>query len=325
MYTTTDGGNNWVRVPEVNIPPPLPSEYGTMGYYDVVGDTVWFSTQNGDRVFRSLDRGLHWTAAETPFELGTYPDVRFKDQLNGLIMDKTAEGVGPLAESSDGGDTWTLVEYTGTCYNADFDYVPGTNNMYVSTGVFTNDPELQGASYSLDGGHTWTTWTEMEEVQAYGTDWVEGRIGWAGAFNVDETTGGIWKYTPPPNQPPLAPEIDGETNGDVGTEYDYDFTATDPDGDAIAEYIVNWGDGTGDETLTGPFASGEPATGSHTYTTGGDYEITAKAKDVNDAIGPEGSLDVTMPRGIISLNTMFMRILERFPHAFPLLRHILGL
>jgi hypothetical protein len=140
------------------------------------------------------------------------------------------------------------------------------------------------------------------------------------AYYVDE----VVAYTlPQQNQPPLAPEIDGETDGDVGTEYDYDFTATDPDGDGIAEYIVNWGDGTDDETLTGPFASGEPATGSHTYESGGDFEITAKAKDVYDAIGPEGSLDVTMPRGIISLNTLFMRILERFPHAFPLLRHII--
>ena len=325
MYTTTDGGNNWVRVPSENIPAPLSGEYGTIGYYDVVGDTVWFSTQNGDRVFRSLDRGLQWTVAETPFDLGTYPDVRFKDQLNGLIMDKTAEGVGPLAESSDGGDTWTLVDYTGTCYNADFDYVPGTSNMYVSTGVFTSDPLLQGASYSYDGGHTWTTWSEMEGTQMYGTDWVEGRIGWAGAFNVDEFTGGIWKYTPPPNEPPTAPVIDGETSGDVGTPYEYGFTSTDPDGNDIAEYIVNWGDGTGDETITGPFVSGEEATASHTWTTGGDFVITGKAKDTNDAVGPEGTLSVTMPRGIISINTMFLRFLENFPHAFPLLRHLLGL
>lgn len=136
---------------------------------------------------------------------------------------------------------------------------------------------------------------------------------------------GFFEITYPyPNQAPNAPEIKGETHGDVRTEYDYEFSATDPDGDAISEYIIYWGDGTPEEIITGPFASGEKADGSHTYTTGGTFTITAKAKDVNNAIGPEGSLDVTMPRGIISVNAMFLRLLERFPHAFPIIRHILG-
>ncbi len=325
MYTTTDGGNNWVRVPSENIPEPLTGEWGTVGYYDVVEDTVWFGTQSGDRIFRSLDRGLHWTVAETPFDLGRYPDVRFKDQLNGLIMDKTAVGVGPLAESSDGGDTWTLIEYTGTCYNADFDYVPGTDNMYVSTGVFTDDPLLQGASYSLDGGHTWTTWPEMEQQQAYGTDWVAGGIGWAGAFNTDEFTGGIWKYTPPPNQAPSAPTIAGEIKGEVGVSYEYSFKSIDPDDDDIAEYTVNWGDNSGEETITGPFASGDFAYASHIWSNQGDYVITAKAKDVNDLEGPEGSLSITMPKSKAVTNTFFQWFLQQFPNSFPILRFVLGL
>ncbi len=44
-----------------NIPAPASSvEYGVVGYYDVVGDTVWFGTQDatlGGRVFKSIDRG----------------------------------------------------------------------------------------------------------------------------------------------------------------------------------------------------------------------------------------------------------------------------
>jgi hypothetical protein len=199
--------------------------------------------------------------------------------------------------------------------------------MYVSTGVITSDPELQGVSFSLDGGHSWTTWPEMEGIQAYGTDWVEGRIGWAGNFNGpdDPDVGGIYKYTPPTNDPPTAPIIEGKTKGDAGKTYLYGFIATDPDGDDIAEYIINWGDGTGDEVITGPFGSGVRAEAEHEWASAGDYIITAKAKDVNDAIGPEGSLPVTMPKSRILNNPFYMRLLDIFPHAFPLLRNLLGL
>jgi len=247
--------------------------------------------------------------------------------MNGLAMDKTADGVGPIAETSDGGATWTLVSYTGTCYNADFDYVPGTDNMYVSTGVFTNDPALQGASYSLDGGHSWTTWAEMEGTQLYGTDWIEGGIGWAGSFNVDEYTGGIWKYTPGENLPPGAPVITGETNGEAGTSYEYGFTSIDPDGDDIAEYIVDWGDDTGEEIITGPFASGAEATASHTWDEQGDYTITAKAKDINGLIGPEGTLPVTMPvnQQVSPSQSIRMQIMQRIFQQFPLVQRLLGI
>ncbi|MCK4902015.1 MAG: hypothetical protein KAS76_01560, partial [Thermoplasmatales archaeon] len=141
------------------------------------------------------------------------------------------------------------------------------------------------------------------------------------------TRGPIWHFTTgeSENQPPTAPTIVGETYGEVGKEYDYQFSSTDSDGDDIAEYIVNWGDGTGDEVITGPFASGESTTKSHTFSTGGTFEITARAKDINGLVGPEGTIDVTMPRGKLLPNTLFLRLLERFPNAFPMLRYILGL
>ena len=126
------------------------------------------------------------------------------------------------------------------------------------------------------------------------------------------------------NLPPNAPTITGTTSGDVGTSYDYDFTAIDPDGDDIAEYIVNWGDGP-DETITGPFASGSPATGSHTWTSQGTFTIKAKAKDIYGVEGDWGYLEVTMPRNKVLHNTLFLRLLEWFPNAFPILQYIFRL
>jgi photosystem II stability/assembly factor-like uncharacterized protein len=325
MYTTTNGGTTWTRVPSEDIPAPYSGEYGVVGYYDVVGDTVWWGTANAYplRVFKSTDRGYTWTAYDTPFDAGAYIDVRFKDQMNGLAMDKTADGVGPIAETSDGGETWTLIDYTGTCYNADFDYVPGTDNMYVSTGVFTNDPALQGASYSLDGGHSWSTWPTMEGIQLFGTTWIEGEIGWAGSFNTDEFTGGVYKYTPDDNEPPEVPSITGQTHGNAGTEYTYTFNSEDPDGDDVYYYIM-WGDGY-TEVWDGPHASGADADIAHTYANQGEFTIQAKAKDTNGAESDWGELVVTMPRNKAVNFPFFLRILENHPNLFPVLRQLLGL
>jgi len=80
MYTTTDGGDNWIRVPQVDIPDPAGAgEYGVVGYYDVIGDTVWWGTQynsgNG-RVFKSTDKGYTWSVYDTDFPSGCYIDIR---------------------------------------------------------------------------------------------------------------------------------------------------------------------------------------------------------------------------------------------------------
>ena len=130
------------------------------------------------------------------------------------------------------------------------------------------------------------------------------------------------KYTPGENLPPTAPDIDGPANGDPGTEYDYIFNAVDPDGDDV-RYYITWGDGLTDWTDFG--ASGTDVIESHAWDSAGTYTITAYAEDSNGMAGPESTYVVTMPRGIISINTMFLRLLEKFPNAFPLIRHLLGL
>ena len=227
--------------------------------------------------------------------------------------------------TSDGGETWTALTYTGKCHGADFDYVPGTSNMYVSTGVQTNVPENNGATYSLDGGQSWNTWADVEGIQLFGTTWVAGVIGWAGTFNVDETTGGVYKYTPDANQPPDAPIINGPSTGEPGTQYDYTFKAFDFESDNIVEFVVDWGDGTPDETLTGPFASGEETTASHTWSKKGTYIITATAEDTNGGVSDPGTFTVVIPRSKTANAPFILRFLENHPNMFPVLRYILGL
>jgi hypothetical protein len=125
-----------------------------------------------------------------------------------------------------------------------------------------------------------------------------------------------------PNNPPEKPTIDGPTSGKPGTAYTYTFCTTDPDGDDVS-YYVDWGDGTTTDWTT-PSASGVNVTVSHKWTKKGTYTIKAKAKDIYGAESDWTTLSMSIPR-TISINVFLQRFFERFPHAFPILRRLLGL
>jgi hypothetical protein len=116
----------------------------------------------------------------------------------------------------------------------------------------------------------------------------------------------------------------GPPSGKVNEEYTYTTFTYDPQGDQVL-YLFDWDDGT-DSGWIGPYASGETAEASHIWTNKNTYNIKVKAKDIN---GYESDwsdpLEISMPRNKAMTNTLFLRFLERFPNAFPLIRHILGL
>jgi len=190
MYTTTDGGTTWTRVPTGNIPAPQTGEFGIVGYYSAVGDNLWFGTQQG-RVYYSTDRGHNWGVAQTT--LTGYTKPVFKDALHGLAIDLNIAATAALSETSDGGHTWAAVSFSGTCYDNDLCYIPGTPDTYYSTGA-AQTGSGSGASYSDDGGHTWTDFTDQSGLQMMNMGFVANKVGWAGAFNTDDVTGGIWKH-----------------------------------------------------------------------------------------------------------------------------------
>jgi uncharacterized protein YycO len=124
------------------------------------------------------------------------------------------------------------------------------------------------------------------------------------------------------NLPPTKPGIDGSTNGKAGVQYSYGFTSTDPDGDDVY-YCVNWSDGSG-EVCIGPFASGEEVTNTHAWSEEGTYVVKVKARDIYNAESDWATLTVTMPYSYNPMLQFLERLFERFPHAFPILRHLLG-
>ncbi len=111
------------------------------------------------------------------------------------------------------------------------------------------------------------------------------------------------------NLPPEAPTIDGPTSGKKGTEYHYNFTANDPNGNNVY-YFIDWGDNT-TEGWIGPYASNEIITWNHTWNERGTYTIKAKAKDIYDAESNWTTLKVTIPKS--QIYNWWMNWLDRFP------------
>ena len=136
-------------------------------------------------------------------------------------------------------------------------------------------------------------------------------------------TGPIWEFTTStaPNYEPDAPDISGPQQGKAGTAYDFTFVAIDPEDDDVY-YYISWGDGTNEEWI-GPYASGEEIIVSHTWTKRDTYNLKAKAKDIYDQESDWASMDVQMPKANNVLFTLLQSLLQRFPHAFPLLRYLL--
>ena len=130
------------------------------------------------------------------------------------------------------------------------------------------------------------------------------------------------------NQPPIIPTIKGETKGTVGKEYSYTAVTTDPDGDKIYYriYIMD-GEESEPSDWKGPYASGTQIAFNYSWKEKGTYIISVQAKDEYGAESGWGSIKVTMPKNkVFNLNSNLLGwLVERFPNAYPILRHLLGL
>lgn len=116
----------------------------------------------------------------------------------------------------------------------------------------------------------------------------------------------------------------GPLTGSPGQVYTYSSSTTDPDGDQVS-YWFDWGDGT-NSGWVGPYNSGVTMSAAHTWTTKGNYQIKVKAKDIHgiESVWSD-SLPIKMPMSYTLLGSHFLEhFLTRFPHIFPILRHLLG-
>ncbi len=184
IYTTINGGTNWTRVVTGNIPSNLAGEIGFENNYCAIGNTVWFGTSSG-RVYKSNNMGATWTATATG--LSAITRVAFKDANNGIATDGTT-----LVKTTNGGLTWTTLSHTGTLYNTDLIYVPGTIGTYISSGATFYGGSSNGSSYSTNDG---ATWTNVDAVGHSALAFLNSTTGWSGEVNTSATVKGMFKWT----------------------------------------------------------------------------------------------------------------------------------
>jgi hypothetical protein len=122
------------------------------------------------------------------------------------------------------------------------------------------------------------------------------------------------------NKPETPDKPSGPIKGVPGNVYDYNTSTTDPDDDLIS-YCFSWGDEN--VTITTWMNSGELVTSSYIWSEKGIYKIKVRARDecgfVSDWSDP---LSVSMPRTIV-FSSLFLKLLERIPSIFPILRHLI--
>lgn len=183
IYTTTDGGDNWVRVPQADIAANESGEFGIVNVMTALGDNIWFGTNKG-RIYKSADKGLHWTVSDTPLGDVFVGAIAFKDANNGFAVSSDQVGTNNIIQTTDGGATWTLMSSnTGSLlFRNGFTYVPGTPGTFMLG-------SSQGSGFSTDDCNTWVTADALVHTEV---QFVNSELGWSGG-----TGGSLFKWEGP--------------------------------------------------------------------------------------------------------------------------------
>ena len=193
IYTTSNGGINWTKVPGGNIPNPLPGEFGFNNTGDVVGNTIWFGTSAG-RVFRSQDAGLNWSATQTPLPAVTA--VSFSDADNGLAATSDLHN-STISHTADGGTNWTNITPIGGEFRLlGIEYIP--NSPFILLGI-TKNSILSGPFETWLSPDRGITWQQISSGEIIGwPTFLDGDTGWAGEFQQLDHPTRLFKYTGSP-------------------------------------------------------------------------------------------------------------------------------
>ena len=160
IFRTTDGGENWNRVPPASLPSPLAGEgvwvYSGNSSYEVQGDSIWFVTR-ASRVFRSIDKGASWDAFNAGISGSAsapgLSSIAFENASNGIVVTFQPSRA---ARTTDGGATWETIEIPASLSLGAIEHIPGTTDTYLINDGFAGSSNML---LTTDGGITWETLT----------------------------------------------------------------------------------------------------------------------------------------------------------------------
>jgi hypothetical protein len=175
IYTTSNGGVQWNRVPDAKMPNGnSEGTWNSQEAFKVVGNSIYFITSSA-RIFKSADKGITWTVINTPFHNSVDSTITFdfKDNNNGLVSYCSNDGLShKIYRTTNGGQTWDSIA-TANFYQR-LKYVPAAN-AYFSMNI------NGGLSYSCDDGQTWTNVSCFDGIKLRTVDYsVNGKLFWGG-------------------------------------------------------------------------------------------------------------------------------------------------
>ena len=187
ILTTNDGGNTWEEVGEENGVPNVTGSWGIIGFWDVVGDNIWYPVFSPDDsttsniILHSSDRGQNWVTLPFPDEFSeSYIPLTFSNENDGFISNKN----GLTSTSSDGGQTWSdPVQHDE--YRIGYPKcAKGTETIFA-----TNNSEI---IRSDDWGETWYSQGQSSNASVKSFDVVDENVVWAAGDNqlILKTTNG---------------------------------------------------------------------------------------------------------------------------------------
>ncbi|MEO8764910.1 MAG: hypothetical protein ABI416_11510 [Ginsengibacter sp.] len=200
IYTTSNGGNSWSRVPSGKIPAPLANEFGVPFHADAYGNTMWMIVSSVDenfniissRLLQSDDKGTNWYVRNPLLAFSGYDaSIKFRNRSVGLYKNN-----GILYRTTDGGTTWNVVSYSGNWFSYDLDNIPGLPGWWISTGGGDPGNVLSlygfGSSISYDDGNHWVT---LDTLNHTCIDMTGPFHGYSGGITTNSGNDGVFVYS----------------------------------------------------------------------------------------------------------------------------------
>ncbi|MES2902280.1 MAG: hypothetical protein V4723_21310 [Pseudomonadota bacterium] len=156
-------------------------------------------------LMRSLDAGSTWTSIDMTPHLAAITDVKFFDEMNGMVIGGDDAAVGRshavVVVTNDGGQTWKR-SYTSPrvfelAWKVSF---PSRNVGYVTVQNYNPDKSVtqRVLAKSVDGGKSWSELPLADDfaVRQFGVAFADEMTGWVGASTTGFATidgGKSWK------------------------------------------------------------------------------------------------------------------------------------